>query len=77
MKISEPLILELLELTRMYVDIPFNSIFAFTALEQCRNLEFFESNIYTQMIGGWRDYGPKVRGLLRDIYSELENSSKD
>ena len=73
-KISEPLIHELLETTKMYIGIPFNAIFMFVAYEQYKTLHFFEKMIYNQMLG---KCGPKVSGLLRDIYVELENTQQD
>lgn len=71
MKISETLILELLELTRMYASLPYNAIFSFVAMEHNRHLDFFDANIYNVMINARVDYGWKTRSLLIEVRSEL------
>ncbi len=43
------LILDLLTMTRMYVDIPYNSIYTFVALDEYKTLDFFDKNIYSVM----------------------------
>ena len=68
MKISEPLIHELLETTRMYTNLPYNAIYTFVAYADKRNLAFFDEFTYDRMLGG---YGPNVSGILRDIRNEL------
>lgn len=77
MKISEHLILELLELTRMYTTIPFNSIFQFVAFDDKKTIDFFDGNIYHPMTKGRTDYGWKVVSILTEIRSELQHTSKD
>ena len=68
MKISETLIHELLETTRMYANLPYNAIYTFVAYEDKRTLAFFDEFIYDRMLGR---YGPNVSGILRDIRNEL------
>ena len=71
MKISENLILELLELTRMYATVPCNAIFSFVAMEHNRHLDFFDKNIYHGVVNARVDYGWKTRSLLIEIRNEL------
>lgn len=72
MKISEPLIHELLELTRLFAHLPYNAIFIFVAYEDKQTLDFFYENIYIPMTEGMRNYGSNVVALLNEIKSELE-----
>jgi hypothetical protein len=72
MKIPEPLIHELLELTRMFTHLPYNAIFIFVAYEDKQTLDFFYENIYIPMTEGSRDYGVKVVDLLKEIKMELK-----
>jgi hypothetical protein len=71
MKISEPLIHELLELTRLFAHLPYNSIFMFVAYEDKRTFDFFDKNIYIPMTEGRTDYGSNVDAVLREIRNEL------
>ena len=72
MKISEPLIHELLELTRMFAHLPYNAIFMFVAYEDKQTLDFFYENIYIPMTEGRMDYGVNVVDLLKEIKMELK-----
>ena len=74
MKIPEPLIHELLELTRMFAHLPYNAIFIFVAYEDKQTLDFFYENIYIPMTEGSRDYGTKVIILLQEIKMELKEA---
>lgn len=71
MKIPEPLIHELLELTRLFIHLPYNAIFMFVAYEDKQTLDFFYENIYIPMTEGRTDYGVKVDTVLREIRNEL------
>lgn len=53
--IDEHSILDLLTLTRMYVNIPYNAIFEFVAVESSRNLDFFDKNIIDRMYDKFKD----------------------
>jgi len=55
MRVSENNILDLLTLTRMYVNIPYNAIFEFVAVESSRNLDFFDKNIIDRMYDRFKD----------------------
>ena len=55
MQINEQSILDLLTLTRMYVNIPYNAIFEFVAVESSRNLDFFDKNIIDRMYDKFKD----------------------
>ena len=55
MKLNEQSILDLLTLTRMYVNIPYNAIFEFVAVESSRNLDFFDKNIIDRMYDKFKD----------------------
>lgn len=55
MQINEHSILDLLTLTRMYVNIPYNAIFEFVAIESSRNLDFFDKNIIDRMYDKFKD----------------------
>lgn len=69
MKVSERLIHELLDLTRMYSVIPYNSIFLFVAYDEYRNIDFFESEILSKLnLDGFPMY---VVDLVGEIKSEL------
>lgn len=71
MKISEHLIHELLDLTRQFANIPYNSIFTFVAYDSKKTLDFFDNNIYYPMTRGRNDYGYKIELLLVEIRTEL------
>jgi hypothetical protein len=71
MKISEELIHELLELTRLFAHLPYNAIFMFVAYEDKRTFDFFNEKIYIPMTEGMREYGSNVVALLNEIKSEL------
>ena len=71
MKLSESLVLELLELTRMFQYLPYNAIFTFAAHEDKRTLDFFSESVYIPMTEGRMDYGHKVVELLDEIKQEL------
>lgn len=55
MTINEQSILDLLTLTRMYVNIPYNAIFEFVAVESSRNLDFYDKNILDRMYDKFKD----------------------
>lgn len=55
MQINEQSILDLLTLTRMYVNIPYNAIFEFVAVESSRNLDFYDKNILDRMYDKFKD----------------------
>ena len=57
----------LLDLTRMFVYLPFNSIFDFVVYEDKQTLDFFMQNIYRHMRNERVGYGPKVDMLLDKI----------
>lgn len=75
MGIPENLIHELLDLSRQYVNVPYNSIFMFVAYDDKRTLDFFDDNIYSVMVHGKREYGPKIESLLLDIRDVLVKAS--
>lgn len=74
MKISEHLIHELLDLTRQFANIPYNSIFTFVAYDSKKTLDFWDNNIYYPMTRGRNDYGYKIESLLVEIRTELARS---
>lgn len=55
MKVSENNIHDLLTLTRMYANLPYNAIFEFVAMETSHNLEFFDKNIIDRMYDRFKD----------------------
>ena len=70
MKVSETLTHELLELTRTFAFVPYNSIFMFVSYQEYHNLEFFNEHIankLTRMLG----YPKYVLDLVADIQQEL------
>ena len=70
MQIKEQSILDLLTLTRMYVNIPYNAIFEFVAVESSRNLDFFDKNIIDRMYDKF--VGDNlVMGILLAVRSDL------
>lgn len=71
MTINEESIHNLLDLTRMYINIPVLAIFEFVARENSRNLQFFDTNILDRMYGRFSE-DKYVMDLLLDIRKELE-----
>lgn len=55
MRVSENNILDLLTLTRMFANIPYNAIFEFVSVESSRNLDFFDKNIIDRMYDRFKD----------------------
>ena len=70
MKLNEQSIHDLLTLTRMYVNIPYNAIFEFVAVESSRNLDFFDKNIIDRMYDKFKDENV-VMGILLAVRSDL------
>ncbi len=70
MRVSENNILDLLTLTRMYVNIPYNAIFEFVAVESSRNLDFFDKNIIDRMYDKFKDER-LVMNILLAVRSDL------
>lgn len=68
--IDEHSILDLLTLTRMYVNIPYNAIFEFVAVESSRNLDFFDKNIIDRMYDKFKDER-LVMNILLAVRSDL------
>lgn len=64
----------LLDLTRMFAYLPFNSIFNFVVYQDKQTLDFFVENIYRYMRNERVGYGPKVDTLLDEIKAVLEDS---
>lgn len=61
----------LLDLTRMFAYLPFNSIFDFVVYQDKQTLEFFTENIYRYMRNERVAFGPKVDMLLDEIKEYL------
>jgi hypothetical protein len=55
MKVSENNIHDLLTLTRMYANVPYNAIFEFVSMESSRNLDFFDKHIIDRMYDRFKD----------------------
>ena len=70
MQINEQSILDLLTLTRMYVNIPYNAIFEFVAVESSRNLDFYDKNIIDRMYDRFKD-DSMVMDILLAVRADL------
>lgn len=68
-RVTPELILELLLITKMYLHVPFNSIFQFCSFDEKHNLEYFDKEILPTF--EHRDYGYKVNNLLAEIRLNL------
>ncbi len=70
MQINEQSFLDLLTLTRMYVNIPYNAIFEFVAVESSRNLDFYDKNIIDRMYDRFKD-DSMVMDILLAVRADL------
>lgn len=70
MQINEQSIHDLLTLTRMYVNIPYNAIFEFVAVESSRNLDFYDKNIIDRMYDRFKD-DSMVMDILLAVRADL------
>lgn len=70
MTINEQSIHDLLTLTRMFANIPYNAIFEFVAIESSRNLDFFDKNIIDRMYDRFKD-DSMVMGILLVVRADL------
>lgn len=77
MRVSENNILDLLTLTRMFANIPYNAIFEFVAIESSRNLDFFDKNIIDRMYDRFKDDSMVMDILLTVRADLLELPSKN
>lgn len=67
--IQPELMLELLLISKMYLHVPFNSIFQFCSFPEKHTLEYFDNEILPTFTG--RDFGYKVNNLLAEIRLNL------